>query len=147
MRPDQVRLQRVGFSDQASNVAGKIKCAVQRLGLQGWNLEPRAVGVRVVVTGKVDRCPGKLASSARSTLLKNAPGPYPERLGLVAEGQFLCEHVRYIDRSNRMPRTIYDWRHDLAVVQRKPGALRNGAPFMEMPEAFRNLQVQLLKRP
>ena len=24
----------------------------------------------------------------------------------------------------------------LAVVQRKPGALRNGAPFVEMPEAF-----------
>lgn len=72
---------------------------------------------------------------------------YPERLVVVAEGQILCEHVRYIDRSNKMPRTIYDWRHYLAVVQRKPGALRNGAPFLEMPEAFRNLQAQLLKRP
>lgn len=72
---------------------------------------------------------------------------YPERLVVVAEGQILCEHVRYIDRSNKMPRTIYDWRHYLAVVQRKPGALRNGAPFMEMPQAFRNLQAQLLKRP
>lgn len=72
---------------------------------------------------------------------------YPERLVVVAEGQLLCEHVRYIDRSNKMPRTIYDWRHYLAVVQRKPGALRNGAPFLEMPKAFRNLQAQLLKRP
>lgn len=72
---------------------------------------------------------------------------YPERLVVVAEGQVLCEHVRYIDRSNKMPRTIYDWRHYLAVVQRKPGALRNGAPFMEMPKAFRELQAQLLKRP
>ena len=26
------------------------------------------------------------------------------------------------------------------------GALRNGAPFLEMPEAFRQLQAQLLKR-
>ena len=25
--------------------------------------------------------------------------------------------------------TIYDWRRYLAVIQRKPGALRNGAPF------------------
>src|SRR3546814_1929299 len=41
---------------------------------------------------------------------------------------------------------IYDWRHYLAVVQRKPGALRNGAPFLEMPEAFRQLQGHLLKR-
>ena len=33
------------------------------------------------------------------------------------------------------------------MIQRKPGALRNGAPFAEMPEAFRLLQSHLLKRP
>jgi len=33
------------------------------------------------------------------------------------------------------------------VVQRKPGALRNGAPFAELPEAFRTLQQHLLKKP
>jgi hypothetical protein len=71
---------------------------------------------------------------------------YPERLVVVAEGQVLCEHGRIIDRSHQKPgRTIYDWRHYLAVVQRKPGALRNGAPFLEMPEAFRHLQAGLLK--
>ena len=43
--------------------------------------------------------------------------------------------------------TIYDWRHYLAVVQRKPGALRNGAPFAELPAAFRTLQQHLLKKP
>ena len=32
------------------------------------------------------------------------------------------------------------------MIQRKPGALRNGAPFTEMPEAFRRLQGHLLKR-
>lgn len=72
---------------------------------------------------------------------------YPERLVIVAEGQVLCEHARIIDRSHQKPgRKIYDWRHYLAVVQRKPSALRNGAPFLEMPEAFRRLQAQLLKR-
>ena len=45
------------------------------------------------------------------------------------------------------PRTIYDWRHYLAVIQRKPGALRNGAPFAELPLAFRQLQDQMLRRP
>lgn len=69
---------------------------------------------------------------------------YPERLVVVAAGQLLCGHVRYIDMSNRMPCTIYDWRHYLTVVQRKPGALRNGAPFLEMPKAFRDLQAKLL---
>jgi hypothetical protein len=28
----------------------------------------------------------------------------------------------------------------LAVIQRKPGALRNGAPFADLPEAFKLLQ-------
>jgi len=73
---------------------------------------------------------------------------YPERIVIAAEGQILCEHARVIDRSHHLPgRTVYDWRHYLAVIQRKPGALRNGAPFAELPEAFRQLQNQLLRRP
>ena len=60
---------------------------------------------------------------------------HPERIVIAAEGQILCEHGRIIERSHDQPgRTIYDWRHYLAVIQRKPGALRNGAPFTEMPE-------------
>ena len=67
---------------------------------------------------------------------------YPERLVVVAEGQAVCEHARIVERAHDLPRrTVYDWRHDLAVIQRKPGALRNGAPFAEMPEAFRRLQA------
>ena len=58
---------------------------------------------------------------------------YPERLVVVAEGHVVCAHERIIERSHRQPgRIIYDWRHYLAVVQRKPGALRNGAPFVEI---------------
>lgn len=73
---------------------------------------------------------------------------YPERLVVAAEGQILCEHARLIERShNAPPRTIYDWRHFLAVVQRKPGALRNGAPFAELPKAFRQLQDHMLRKP
>ncbi len=73
---------------------------------------------------------------------------YPDRIVVAAEGQILCEHPRIIERSHHLPgRTIYDWRHYLAVIQRKPGALRNGAPFAEMPAAFRQLQGQLLRHP
>ena len=73
---------------------------------------------------------------------------YPERIVVAAEGQILCEHPRRIDRSHHLPpRTIHDWRHYLAVIQRKPGALRNGAAFIEMPSAFRQLQDQMLRRP
>jgi hypothetical protein len=73
---------------------------------------------------------------------------YPERIVVAAEGAVLCEHPRIIERSHHgQGRTVYDWRHYLAVIQRKPGALRNGAPFAELPEAFPQLQRQLHGRP
>ena len=72
---------------------------------------------------------------------------YPARVVFVAEGQKIAEHVRCIHRSHDGGRTLYDWRHYLSVAQRKPGALRNGAPFLELPEGFRRLQQQLLQRP
>ena len=72
---------------------------------------------------------------------------YPDKLVVVAEGHVVCEHRRVIDRTHNGPgRTVYDWRHYLAVIQRKPGALRNGAPFLELPEAFKRLQHHLLRR-
>jgi len=72
---------------------------------------------------------------------------YPDRLVFVAEGQTVCTHARIIERSYRKPGwVVYDWRHYLAVIQRKPGALRNGAPFTEMPEAFRRLQDHMLRK-
>jgi transposase len=73
---------------------------------------------------------------------------YPDRIVIAAEGQILCEDKRIIERSHHLPgRTVYDWHHYLAVIQRKPGALRNGAPFAEMPEAFQQSQRYLLKHP
>jgi len=72
---------------------------------------------------------------------------YPERLVIVAEAQVVAEHIRVFSRDKRPPgQTVYDWRHYLSVVQRKPGALRNGAPFLELPDSFRLLQSRLLKR-
>lgn len=72
---------------------------------------------------------------------------YPDRLVVAAEGNILCQHARVIERSHKLPpKTIYDWRHYLAVVQRKPGALRNGAPFLELPPTFRQLQDQMLRK-
>jgi hypothetical protein len=66
---------------------------------------------------------------------------YPNRILVVAESAIVCEHQRVIERSHHWQgRTVYNGRHYLAVVQRKPGALRNGAPFAELPEAFRQLQ-------
>ena len=72
---------------------------------------------------------------------------YAQRLVIAAEGHVIAEHPRTINRSHIAGRTIYDWRHYLSVVQRKPGALRNGAPFAELPEVLMLLLEILLKRP
>ena len=67
---------------------------------------------------------------------------------VAAAGSILCEHARVNERSYHLPpKTIYDWRQHLAVVQRKPGALRNGASFVELPPDFRHLQDHMLRKP
>ena len=71
---------------------------------------------------------------------------YADRLVVATEGQVIAEHTRVILRSHRPGCTVYDWRHYLSVLHRKPGALRNGAPFAELPEGFKRLQAVLLKR-
>jgi hypothetical protein len=71
---------------------------------------------------------------------------YPSRLEFIAEGQQIAEHTRVFMTSHDIPgKVIYDWRHYLLVAQRKPGALRNGAPFNTMPDSFKHLQSILLQ--
>lgn len=73
---------------------------------------------------------------------------YAHRLVMVAKEKVIAEHQRVFTRDhNQQGQTLYDRRHYLSVLQRKPGALRNGAPFLELPESFRKLQKQLLKHP
>jgi len=72
---------------------------------------------------------------------------YADRIVLVAEAEVIAEHVRVFNRDhNSKGTTVYDWRHYLAVVQRKPGALRNGAPFAELPKSFKRLRAVLGQR-
>jgi hypothetical protein len=55
-----------------------------------------------------------------------------------AHNTSVAEHQRVFTRDHSGPaRTVYDWRHYLAVVQRKPGALRNGAPSTTLPASLR----------
>lgn len=73
---------------------------------------------------------------------------YADCLVMVAHGEVIAEHARVFSRDHSSPgKTCYEWRHYLAVVQRKPGALRNGAPFKTLPRSFQRLQATLLKQP
>lgn len=66
---------------------------------------------------------------------------YPDRIDVVAENARIASHARSFERSQ----TFYDWRHYVSLIERKPGALRNGAPFETLPEPLKKLQVILLR--
>jgi hypothetical protein len=68
---------------------------------------------------------------------------YPEQLELYADDAWIASHVRLLDRDQ----VSYDWQHYLPLLARKPGALRNGAPFVEMPKPLSSLRLVLNKRP
>ncbi|WP_265094970.1 IS21 family transposase [Burkholderia vietnamiensis] len=68
---------------------------------------------------------------------------YPAYLSVVADAQEIARHERSFERHM----TFYDWRHYITLVERKPGALRNGAPFVTMPQPLQQLQRHLLKHP
>jgi hypothetical protein len=53
---------------------------------------------------------------------------YPEELVIVHDDNIIVRLKRCFDRHQ----TFYDWQHYIPVIQRKPGALRNGAPFNDM---------------
>jgi hypothetical protein len=55
---------------------------------------------------------------------------YPEYLLVVEPDGQTARLERHFGREQ----TIYDWQHYIALVERKPRALRNGALFRDMPE-------------
>ena len=62
---------------------------------------------------------------------------------VVAGDAVLASHERLNDQG----RTRYDWQHYIPLLQRKPGALRNGAPFADMPKPLQQLRRALLREP
>jgi transposase len=66
---------------------------------------------------------------------------YPAILRVVSVHGEVVDLVRSFERDQ----TFYDWQHYISLIERKPGALRNGAPFKTMPEPLQELQRQLLK--
>ena len=78
--------------------------------------------------------PCELAGQRVSTRL------YPNRVGIVAGDAVVAIHDRLPERGQ----VCYDWQHYIALVERKPGALRNGAPFADMPAPLKQLKLGLM---
>ena len=66
---------------------------------------------------------------------------YPGKVQVVADDKVAASHERLSNRGE----IRYDWQHYIPLLQRKPGALRNGAPFADMPEALQQLRRALLR--
>jgi len=79
--------------------------------------------------------PCELAGQMVSTRL------YPDRVIVVAGDAVVACHDRLTERGH----ILYDWQHYILLVERKPGALRNGAPFADMPVPLQQLRRGLMR--
>jgi hypothetical protein len=70
---------------------------------------------------------------------------YADRIRVVAEGREVAAHARFFGRE----RLILDPWHYLPVLEKKPGAIRNGAPFQDwaLPAPIQAVKERLLKSP
>jgi len=79
--------------------------------------------------------PCELAGQRVSTRL------YPNRVEIASDEAIVASHARVADQGY----ICYDWQHYIALIQRKPGALRNGAPFADMPAPLLRLRQGLMR--
>jgi hypothetical protein len=68
---------------------------------------------------------------------------YPTQLVVVAGDAVVARPDRLVSKGQ----TTFDWQHYIELVQRKPGALRNSAPFLDMPKELLQLRRALLRYP
>ena len=70
---------------------------------------------------------------------------FADQVCVVAHGEVIAAHQRQFGRD----KLICDPWHYLPVLEKKPGALRNGAPFVdwELPKAIQQVRDRILKQP
>jgi len=62
---------------------------------------------------------------------------YAGRIDICTGNAIIARHQRLLGRDQ----VSYDWQPTIPLLARKPGALRNGAPFADMPLLFAQLQT------
>lgn len=66
---------------------------------------------------------------------------YPSQVVIAANDVIVASHARMNDRGS----VRYDWQRYISLVERKPGSLRNGAPFDDLPLPLQKLRQGLLR--
>lgn len=112
-----------------------MRCA--HLRCDGFHAVPAAVSKTCLVRFDNNKCSVSASAVGRPVGIR----AYAERIELRQDGRVVGEHRRAFGRG----RTVYDpWRH-VPVLARKPGALRNGAPFQEwaLPTSLERVRRRL----
>lgn len=91
--------------------------------LEGFKEIPVRVSSTALVCYDNNRYSVNAAAVGRTVMLR----AYATRIVVADEGVVIGEHLRVFGRN----KVSYDPWHYLGVLQRKPGALRNGAPFKD----------------
>jgi hypothetical protein len=99
-----------------------------------------------LTTGASCRCAGiiwsiPLPAHWRRAGRRGKSRAYADRIELRQDGRIVGEHRRAFGRDQ----TIYDPWHYVPVLARKPGALRNGAPFKDwvLPAGIEKIRRRL----
>lgn len=64
---------------------------------------------------------------------------YLSQIVVIADDTMIASHERLFDRNH----VCFDWQHSIPLIECKPGALRNGAPFADLPTPLRLLKQGL----
>lgn len=103
----------------------------------GFKETPVRVSSTSLVSYDNNRYSVEASAVGRAVMLR----AYADRIVVVDDGVVIGEHQRRFSRHE----VSYDPWHYIGVLQRKPGALRNGAPFRdwELPEPLRAIRNAL----
>jgi hypothetical protein len=103
-------------------------------------------GFHAVTTSVSKTCLVRFDSNKYSVMAKAVGRPvevhaYADRIVIRQDGAIVAEHPRSFGRGQ----TVYDPWHYVPVLARKPGALRNGAPFKNwvLPGAMERIRRKL----
>jgi transposase len=107
----------------------------------GYKEIPARVSTTALVSYDRNRYSVDASAVGRTAMIR----AYADRIVVVHDGVVIGEHRRQFCRD----KVVYDAWHYLGVLEHKPGALRNGAPFKEweLPEPLTEARQALSKRP
>src|SRR5208283_5189887 len=105
----------------------------------GYKEIPAHVGSTALVSYDRNRYSANASAVGKAVMIR----AYANRIVIVDDGNVIGEHARQFARD----KVIYDPWHYIEVLQRKPGALRNGAPFKnwELPQPLTEIRQILSK--